>query len=338
MQGISSNAATVTPNKFKYNGKEEQRQEFSDGSGLEWVEFGARMNDIQIGRWVVQDPMAGKYFSSTPYNYVDGNPIIRIDPDGQDWFKNEKTGEVSWREIEGKQGQQLSLKGSEDTWTNLGSELLEFNGMYLTYYTQLKDKDGNLSINAQIFDAVSGRPIESDEHKYGSVYNSVTGTFETKDLGPAYLTFEYSKERQGIENVGPAPEGVYSLNKSKFIPSKNENGLQNWSDLNIFQKVASTFFESGAWAHGYGTSSWGDHRWRLKLEDVETTRYGFFIHGSSNGWGSAGCIDLGLHTDQLVQALSANKNGNDKVYINVVYLKDLKFTIQNTSNDKIIRK
>lgn len=82
MSGISSKAAGTLQNKVGITGKELQSKEFSDGSGLELYDYGARFYDAQIGRWHKTDNKAELYFATSPYVYSLNQPTNAIDPDG----------------------------------------------------------------------------------------------------------------------------------------------------------------------------------------------------------------------------------------------------------------
>ena len=47
-------------------------------------DYGARMLMPDLGRWGVMDAMSEKYTSWSPYNYAINNPVMVIDPDGND--------------------------------------------------------------------------------------------------------------------------------------------------------------------------------------------------------------------------------------------------------------
>jgi RHS repeat-associated protein len=86
MAGISSQALNFGEpgNNKLYNGKELQNKEFSDNSGLELYDYGARMQDPQLGRWWRVDPLAEKWNNYSPYCYTINNPINYVDPNGKD--------------------------------------------------------------------------------------------------------------------------------------------------------------------------------------------------------------------------------------------------------------
>jgi len=66
--------------RFGFNGKEKDNEfNVNDGS----YDFGARIYDGRLGRWLSVDPLYAKYADLSPFNFTGNNPILFIDPDGK---------------------------------------------------------------------------------------------------------------------------------------------------------------------------------------------------------------------------------------------------------------
>jgi RHS repeat-associated protein len=71
----------VSSYRFAFNGKE-QDNEIAGVTGAN-LDFGARIYDSRVGRWLACDPLSSKYSELSPYQFCAGNPILFIDKDGK---------------------------------------------------------------------------------------------------------------------------------------------------------------------------------------------------------------------------------------------------------------
>ncbi len=67
--------------RFGFNGMESDDELKGTKNSYD---FGARIYDPRLGRWLACDPKAQKYPNLSPYNFVANMPMCAIDPDGED--------------------------------------------------------------------------------------------------------------------------------------------------------------------------------------------------------------------------------------------------------------
>ena len=145
----------------------------------------ARMYDTETGRFWGVDAMRVKYPGISSYVYVANNPILRIDPDGRDWYRHDETGAVKWRE------------GSNtiDGYSNIGAN-----------YTQ--DIGGGVSISYSQNEVSSITTTVLNGNQFVSMFNS-DGSRRTNANGSNVNCYQAADEtlaNAGVQTAGRATE------------------------------------------------------------------------------------------------------------------------------------
>ncbi|MEP1033078.1 DUF6443 domain-containing protein [Ekhidna sp.] len=168
--GLTFNESSRTaskPQKFLLSGNEKQ-----EDWGVGVFDFNARTYDATIGRFYNVDPLSDKRSWVNPYNYVQNNPMLRVDPTGMiDWVEN-KDGKIYWDEN----------ATSQET-TKEGEKYLGKNVIVATHN---RESNGSEEINSAQYDLY----LESDK------------------TGPS-ATMDGSTVSADISEYGTLAEGVY---------------------------------------------------------------------------------------------------------------------------------
>jgi RHS repeat-associated protein len=237
---------------YKFNAKELDAE-----TGMYY--YGARYYTPEVSIWLSVDPLADKYPSMSAFMYCAGNPVRYIDPDGMDWFQNEKTGDVYYNSDmrKGDEGTgAMTGKGwkhmgentmfTKDDYTPIGSEmsLIAKNG------GEIKSNDdgsitGELMLqgdNAKKFMGNQGYTF-SETVRYVEEYSDVTMSPDAQTLSDdwekivARDKYRYVKKDDSFwVNTGSYKESYFSrlddkrtrtINYQKY-EIKNNKGLNNW--------------------------------------------------------------------------------------------------------------
>jgi len=157
-------------------------------------DFGARLLDPRVGRWLSLDPLAQKYADLSPYAFVGNTPIMAKDPDGKKIV-------IHYTDAKGRD-KKVVLKKMTDVETKL---LVRANATGNQFLTDAYETLNYLSSEPAIQEAVNHRTAldvhEVSDPSQSSIYE--TGVGGASLCVPGSYTLTYNS-REAIETVTDA--------------------------------------------------------------------------------------------------------------------------------------
>lgn len=109
----------TTDNLYRYNGKESL-----ESFGFPYSDYGARLFDSNIGRWLQTDPLAQDYPNINPYAFCANNPMNVIDPNGMDIWELDNMGNVINYTRSSDMDAFYIVENVDGSWERTGQELI----------------------------------------------------------------------------------------------------------------------------------------------------------------------------------------------------------------------
>ena len=255
-------AAAMVPAEqpWKYNSKE-----FVEMHGLDEYDSKARWYYPAICRTTTMDPLAEKYYSTSPYAWCGNNPVRFVDPDGMDWLQMGDS--INWTNY--KSQDELDANNVDGTY--LGEAFVEFNGSYdekLGEGDNLFGKGANLATvivygprGRDDIKTYQGFSMTSDFNKFGAIQD---GMYEVNYRIPgksgnlkSNWAINNTNPVDCINGINPSPIKPYSSTQKNgiYIHRSNNNGFAGGTVSTGCLLIVPS---------GYGVNGWNEFNQQLR--------------------------------------------------------------------------
>jgi RHS repeat-associated protein len=151
------------------------------GSGNSY-DFGARMYDSRLGRWLSVDPLSYRQPHQSPYKSNGNNPIIYNDPDGNQeiiriTIKNSVTGKSTTFLSFPKSGKDKVAAGdfyTDGSGWDSGSTVQNFYDYVKDYTLSYNPNDGTINIAYDGLTLVKENGVQAKDYIWGKIHKSGT--------------------------------------------------------------------------------------------------------------------------------------------------------------------
>jgi RHS repeat-associated protein len=262
---MTERTASVTPTDVRYgfNGKEVDSEINGNGNAYD---FGARMYDSRLGRFLLVDPKFTMNPEFSAYQFAGLNPIANIDKLGQNWFYYQAEGsdKPSWY---WHQGARVEVNTSDGLPKRITSEIETLVFFEMSNRSDHGPTTGAIKIYNQNTivessqEAGSGAGREYDHIEVG-VYMMKLGTRNapaTKlndagdNLQPAFGIQAVPELAFDAYGGSANPQGAYGRGRIRLNPT-NWNGIKTNEELAIVKSPDRGYYVHGRLKQGLATA------------------------------------------------------------------------------------
>ncbi len=268
--------------RYGFNGKEKDFETSSDN-----YDFGARIYDGRLGRWLSLDPLMKKYPNFSHYNFANLNPIIYMDVAGED-----------------------AVITVNNTGNNTGNTITVKSEIIL-YGPNAKDVDIN-ALNAKMKSIGAPRTFKDENGKEWTI------TYD--------ITFKYSQEltdyASGLDKNSKAYSDLELGDQNKLLPSETQKASGYEQGDNILRIDDSEYngYEGGFAGQGVNAGRSKNIQSTIIHETFHMLGYGDRYAGALNG------IVL-IHAPFAHDVMGNERNASDPLFIHPIHYTDLIKTI-----------